>query len=473
MSDPDTPANRSRTDASAPDGPMADGRATDGGATATDGDERDPNELIRVWLTRVVILIAVLTIVGLGVLWPRGPAPELVAQPGSYVDATVTSVERDTCDAVEADALAGCFRVEVDITSGPDAGDEGVFLIRDTDFGIPEQQIGDRVVLLDVVTSPPPYRYSYSDVQRSTPMWWLAGLFVIAVIAVGRWQGLRALAGLAGSGVILVVFLVPALIRNESAVLVALCAAAAIAFLALYLAHGVNPATTVALAGTLLSLAVITAMSLVAVEVAHLSGLATEDAQALRVTASALDLRGLLVAGIVVGALGVLDDVTVTQVSAVAALKRANPRFSRIELYREAIRVGRDHVASTVNTLVLAYAGATLPLVLLFSQGARSTGRIVTSEIVAVEVVRMLVGSIGLILAVPITTALAAAVLSGREEIHAGHDHGHGGHAHVVEPAPAGPAVTAAAEGDDPGDEPGHGRPGDGWDAFGPKADPI
>ena len=419
--------------------------------------DHDRNELIRVWLTRAVLLVAVLCIIGLGVFWPRGPAPEVVPQPGTYVDATVTAVERTECDAVEADALAGCARVEVRITSGPDAGDDGVFLIRDTDFGVPEQHVDDRVVLLDVPTSPPPYRYSYSDVQRATPMLWLLGLFVVAAIAVGRWQGVRALTGLLGSGVILVVFLVPALIRDESAVMVALVASAAIAFLALYLAHGFNPATTVALAGTLLSLVVITLIALVATDVMSLSGLASPDAQALRVTASALDLRGLLVAGIVVGALGVLDDVTVTQVSAVGALKRANPRFGRVELYREAMRVGRDHVASTVNTLVLAYAGASLPLVLLFSQGARSTGRIVTSEIVAVEVVRMLVGSIGLILAVPITTALAAAVLTGREELHAGHDHGHG-----PVPAPAEPTEAGEPDG-----------PGDGWDAFGPKADPI
>ena len=194
------------------------------------------------------------------------------------------------------------------------------------------------------------------------------------------------------------------------------------------------------------------------VEVAQLSGLATEEAQALRVTASALDLRGLLVAGIVVGALGVLDDVTVTQVAAVAALRRANPALDRVSLYREAIRVGRDHVASTVNTLVLAYAGATLPLVLLFSQGTRSAGRIVTSELVAVEVVRMLVGSIGLILAVPITTALAAAVLTGREQVHAGHDHG---------PPPAATDPSAGGAG-------GTGPSGTGdWDDFGPRADPI
>ncbi len=417
-------------------------------------------ERTRRWLTRLIVVIAVATLVGFGALWPRGEAPDLGTQPGDYVDATVTASERTTCDAVEAEALAGCAQVEVEITSGPDAGDDGVFLVRDTDFGIPEMQVGDRVVLLDVPTSPPPFRYTYSDVQRSMPMWWLLGLFVAAVIAVGRWQGVRALAGLAVSGLILVLFVVPSLLRDESAVLVALTGTIAIAYLALYLAHGFSHATTVALGGTLASLAIITALALVVAEVAQLSGLANEEAQALRVTAAALDLRGLLVAGIVVGALGVLDDVTVTQVSAVAALRRSNPDLERRRLYREAMHVGKDHVASTVNTLVLAYAGATLPLVLLFSQGAKSTGRILTSEIVAVEVVRMLVGSIGLILAVPITTALAAAVLGTDDDVHAGHDH-----------APLDDETLERVRRHDDEDRGTPGGPD--WDDFGPRADPI
>ena len=427
------------------------------GSAASGTEERT-----RRWLTRLVVVIAVATLVGFGAFWPRGEAPDLGAQPGTYVDATVTAAERSTCDAVEAEALSGCSRVEVDITSGAESGGTGVFLVRDTDFGIPEMHVGDRVVLLDVPTSPPPFRYTYSDVQRSTPMWWLLGLFVAAVVAVGRWQGVRALAGLAVSGLILVLYVVPALLRDESAVLVALTGTVAIAYLALYLAHGFSHATTVALTGTLASLAIITALALVVAEVAQLSGLANEEAQALRVTASALDLRGLLVAGIVVGALGVLDDVTVTQVSAVAALRRANPSLERVKLYREAMRVGKDHVASTVNTLVLAYAGATLPLVLLFSQGAKSSGRIITSEIVAVEVVRMLVGSIGLILAVPITTALAAAVLTADDDVHAGHDH-----AHLDDETldrVRGPIESDSVDG-------GAHEPD--WDDFGPRADPI
>lgn len=411
------------------------------------GDEGDA-ALLRRWMTRAVIGVAVLTLIGLGTLWPRGEAPDLGIQPTTYVDATVTRTQRTKCPAVEADALTGCQQVTTKITSGGEAGTAGQFLVRDTDFSVPELGVGDQVVLLDVPTGVPPYRYFFSDFQRTTPLLGLVLLFVAAVVAVGRWQGVRALAGLVGSGLVLVAFVVPALLRDQNAVLVALTGTVVIAFLALYLAHGVNTTTTVALAGTLVSLVVIVVLALVTAELTHLSGLADAEAQALRVTAAALDLRGLLVAGIVVGALGVLDDVTVTQVSTVAALRRANPGLSRPALYREAIIVGRDHVASTVNTLVLAYAGAALPLLLLFSQGGRPVGRILTSEVVAVEIVRMLVGSIGLILSVPITTALAAAVVTGRER---GHHHGH------ETPHDDGP--------------PSGGTPS--WEAFAPQEEPI
>jgi uncharacterized membrane protein len=249
--------------------------------------------------------------------------------------------------------------------------------------------------------------------------------FVVVVVAFGRWQGIRALLGLVASGLILVAFVVPALLRDEPALVVALAGTVAVAFVAIYLAHGLSTASTVALAGTIVSLVITTVLAFLAAGATSLNGLTDENAQTLRMTAEALDLRGLLVAGIVVGALGVLDDVTVSQVSTVGALRRANPGLSTVQLYREATRVGRDHVASTVNTLILAYAGASLPLLLFFSQGSQPIGRLLTGELIAVEVVRMLVGSIGLVLSVPITTALAAAVLGADDtDSHAGHHHG-------------------------------------------------
>ena len=376
------------------------------------------------WLGVAVAVVGALALLGVVVAWPRGEAPDLGVQPTTYVDATVTGVEDGTCQEIEVDALGDCRIVSVRLTSGDESGTEAAFRVLATQFEVPDLAAGDDIVLLDVSTSPPEFRYSFVDFQRSVPLVGLVLAFVVVVVAFGRWQGVRALAGLVLSGVVLVSFVVPSLLRDENALLVALAGTVVIAFVALYLAHGVNRASTVALAGTLVSLAATTVLAFVVAGAAHLTGLANSDAQVLRVTAGALDLRGLLVAGIVVGALGVLDDVTVSQVSTVAALRRADPTMPARRLYAEAIRVGRDHVASTVNTLVLAYAGASLPLLLFFAQGDRPLGRILTSEVIAAEVVRMLVGSIGLVLAVPVTTALAAVALRPGDDAHSGHTHG-------------------------------------------------
>jgi uncharacterized membrane protein len=360
-----------------------------------------------------------LAVLGLVAYWPRGDAPEPPAQPNTYVDATVTGVDTRGCDDFEAGATTTCQVASARLTSGPDDGDEIEFQVRATELRVPDLEEGDDVVLLDVATSPPAFRYSFSDFQRRMPLLWLVVAFVVVVILFGRFQGVRALLGLVATGAVLLAFVVPALLRDSPALAVTLTGAAAIAFVALYLAHGFRVGTTVALAGTLVALAITSALALLVVTTTQLTGLA-DDSQVLRVTAAALDLRGLLVAGIVVGALGVLDDVTVSQVSIVAALRRANPGLRWRLLYGEAMSVGRDHVASTVNTLVLAYAGASLPLLLLFTQGDQSVQRLLTSDVIAAVIVRMLVGSIGLVAAVPITTALAALVMAGGGEPEAG-----------------------------------------------------
>jgi uncharacterized membrane protein len=377
------------------------------------------------WTRLGVVVAGALAVLGLVALWPRGDAPDLGVQPNTYVDATVTAIQDGMCDDPELGDLGQCLLVEARLTSGEDSGVDVTFQVRATQTEVPPIHDGDKVVLRDVATSPPEYRYSFSDFQRQTPLMWLVAGFVIVVVAFGRWQGVRALLGLVASGLILVAFVVPALLRDEPALLVALAGTVAVAFVAIYLAHGLSTASTVALAGTIVSLVITTVLAFLAAGATSLHGLTDENAQTLRVTAEALDLRGLLVAGIVVGALGVLDDVTVSQVSTVGALRRANPAQSTLQLYREATRVGRDHVASTVNTLILAYAGASLPLLLFFSQGAQPVGRLVTGELIAVEVVRMLVGSVGLVLSVPITTALAAAVL-GADDTARDTSHHHG-----------------------------------------------
>jgi uncharacterized membrane protein len=401
----------------------------------TNTPERDRADRTTTWLTITLVITGSVAVLGAVLLWPRGDTPDIGIPPREYVDATIVNAEDDVCDAADMgrpDQLNDCTIYTAALTSGSEAGTDVTVTVPVTMNEIPELEIGDKVVLLDVPTSPPEWRYSFEDYQRSTPMLWLAIVFVVAVVLFGRWMGLRALVGLGLSLFVLVAFIVPALLHEQPAVLVALTGATIVAFVAIYLAHGPGITSSIALAGTLASLAATAVLAVVVAGATQLSGLASEEARVLNVTTDALDLRGLLIAGIVIGALGVLDDVTVSQVATVAALRRANPSLTSRELYGEAIRVGRDHVAAAVNTLVLAYAGAALPLLLFFTQGGIPIERILTGELVAVEIVRMLVGSIGLILSVPITTSLAAVVLARTDPLDDhGHSHSHGlvGHA--------------------------------------------
>ena len=368
------------------------------------------------WLTVVVVLAGAAAVLGTIAFWPRGDAPELGPQSASFVDATVRSLDEDSCDTGEGDEVP-CRVVTARLTSGGDEGDVVRFQVLATQTDVPDLAAGDRVVLHVSEGTPAEFRYAFVDVRRVEPLWWLVGGFVVLVLVFGRGKGARALVGLAVAAAVLIAFLVPALVHDSPAVPVTLAATALMAFAALYLSHGFNSGTTVALAGTLLGLALIAGLAIGVAAALDLSGAGAGRTSALDLAADALDLRGLLVAGIVVGALGALDDVTMSQVSIVAALRRANPGLPPRLVYREATKAGRDHMASTVNTLILAYAGASLPLLLLFTQGGPSLGRLVVGDLIVVEIVRMVVGSIGLVAAVPITTALAALVLGTGEDV--------------------------------------------------------
>jgi hypothetical protein len=201
---------------------------------------------------------------------------------------------------------------------------------------------------------------------------------------------------------------VPAILRGHSPVLVAVTGAMAIMLVSLYLSHGLGATTTAAVVGTALALGLTAVLAIGFVAAASLTGLASEEALSANFAVGGLSLRGLLLAGIIIGGLGVLDDVTMSQASLVTELHHANPTAGFAALVGGALRVGRDHIAATVNTLFLAYAGAALPLLILFVTGQDSLGTVATTEIVAVEVVRALCGSVGLIAAVPLTTVLAA-----------------------------------------------------------------
>ena len=251
--------------------------------------------------------------------------------------------------------------------------------------------------------------YQYAGQDRNLVLVVLGLVFASAVVALGRLRGVAALFALVASVALLVWFILPAMVAGQNAVLVAIAGGALIALLSLYLAHGLTPLTHVAALGIFGALGLTAFLSWLAVTTARLTGFVGEESFLLS-TLPDLDLSGLLLAGVVLGAIGALDDVTVTQASAVWEVHKANPSLPAEELFRAGIRVGRDHIVSTVNTLLLAYAGAALPLLLLFSLADQTVGFVASSEIVATEIVRTLVGSIGLVAAVPLTTWLAARV---------------------------------------------------------------
>lgn len=373
-------------------------------------DNDRPWQALAVGVRATVVAIGVAAVVAVIALWPRGDAPRLYEDGTTvdYVDATVGDVTEGACPGLEE---LRCRVVTAQIDSGPDAGSTATFGVLDTDLAVPELTGGDRVVLQRNAVVPEEFRYGFSDFQRDTPLVALAVLFAAAVLLLGRLTGVRALVGLAASLSVVMVFLLPAMLRAQPPLAVALAGTVVIAYIAVYVTHGVTTRTTIALFGTLAGAAVVVTLAEVFTRLARLTGLSDESGMILRVTAEAVDLRGLLVAGIVIGAMGVLDDVTMIQVSAVDELRAADPSMGPADLYRSAVRIGRDHIASTVNTLVLAYVGAGLPLMLLFLQSARSIAGVAASEVVAVEIVRTLVGSIGLIVAIPMTTAVAAVML--------------------------------------------------------------
>jgi uncharacterized membrane protein len=243
-------------------------------------------------------------------------------------------------------------------------------------------------------------------------------------------RGLQALAGLGLSLLIVVKFVVPAILDGGDPVAVALVGALAVMLVTIALAHGFGPKAVAAMLGTAAAICLTALLASIATDAEHLTGLGSEDTDYLRAIAGDISLQGLLLAGMIIGALGVLDDLTVSQASTVMALRRANARLGAGRLIREALDVGQDHVAATVNTLVLAYAGASLPILLLFSLGDWSFGQAINSEAVAEQIVAMIVGSIGLIAAVPITTGLAGLIasdlpaeLTTDESAHAAHAH--------------------------------------------------
>ncbi len=356
--------------------------------------------------TWLLVGTALATAVAVAVLWPGDDRPTVSGPLGDSELADVDAVSETACPPP---ATGECVTAEIELRSGPDEGTTQALALGIAGEAVADLSVGDSIrVLRAEAPDTGLVTYSFSDFERRGTLLWLALAFALLVLVFARLRGALSLLGLGLSLGIIVVFIVPAILSGEPPFAVAVAGSLAVMLVTIPLAHGIGTKSLAAMLGTTASLLLTAALALAATSLANLTGLSSEEALLLDVSGADISFQGILVAGMVIGALGVLDDVTVSQSSTVFALRAANAAQGFGELFRRAMEVGRDHVSATVNTLVLAYAGSALPVLLVFGASDVSIGAAANLELVAREIVAMLVGSIGLIAAVPITTALAA-----------------------------------------------------------------
>lgn len=321
---------------------------------------------------------------------------------------------------------------EVRISSGPDVGTTFTH-----DFQLPAHHSdreklhqGEEVVVVKV-THGDEAEFYIAEKYRLPSVLWLFAAFTLLILMTAGWKGISSLVGLAFSLLVVVEFMIPKIVAGWSPVLVSVVSGVAIMVVSLYMAHGLKKRTSVALVATIITLTFAAIASIAIVSFAKLFGMGSEESVSLlQGQWQNLNLRGLYLAGIIIGALGVLDDITTAQAATVDEIHRANPALPISELYKRGLSVGHEHIASLVNTLALAYVGASLPILLIFTKTDFPLWVIFNSEFLVEEIVRTLVGSAALILAVPITTYLAAQVF-GRDTNLAPMEHdAHHGHQH-------------------------------------------
>ena len=364
-----------------------------------------------------LVILAVLLLAGLGILG-RLVAPQVQAP----IDPSQETVEARVIEVVEEGTLdqggvqQPYQKLRLEILTGQRAGRAVTVDYGTQTFGssVVLYQPDDRVQVMRVARTDGGDAYFITEPNRWGPLLTLLTLFIVVIIAVSRWKGVRSLLGLGVSLYVITQFILPLILAGYPPVLVSILGAFALLSITQYLIYGWSLKTHAAVLGILISLIITGVLAMIFVEATRLTGYGSEEVGFLQTSGIMIDPRGLLLAGIIIGALGVLDDVTISQASSVFELSSANPVFGMRELYRRAMNIGQDHIASTVNTLVLAYVGASLPMLLLFAIYPQPFGQIINREFVTEEVVRTLVGSLGLVTAVPITTLLAGA-LTGRK----------------------------------------------------------
>lgn len=402
---------------------------------------------LRAVLVALVAALALGTGIGAALLWPSGTPARAVTElpPQDLAPGVVQTVEERTCPGLSEDRRPDgtipetirCTVLAVRVEEGPFAG-----RVVSVNAGEADQQagmrVGARVSLARIPdevpatgdllgapgAEPTPVpeggTWALVDFDREFPLTALAVAFAVLVVAVARLRGLAALAGLGLGYLTVLEFMLPAIRSGENAAWVAFVGCVGIMVVVLYLSHGVSAKTTTALFGTTAGLAVTAVLADWAVDEAHLTGLTGDDTLTLSRLVGQGTLSGVVLCGMILAGLGVLNDVTVTQASAVFELRQHAPHLGPWRLFAAGMRIGRDHLASTVYTIAFVYAGAALPTLLLIDLYGQPLGQVLTSMQIAEEIVRTLVGGIGLILAIPLTTGIAV-LIAWRSELLTAH----------------------------------------------------
>lgn len=372
----------------------------------------------RIVLLTALVLAAASAVAGLVLLWPNGAEVDRITEsvPFAAPGVTFPNAEVDEVHppcAGPGDRSKDCGLLDVTLVEGAGKGEHASVRVAPhvADSGL---EPGDEVKLQRTPGQDgADAAYAYFGTDRSTSLLVMLLVFVALVLLVARWRGFFALVGLAFSGLVLWEFVLPALLTGESGLVVGLTAAAAIMFVVLYTTHGFSLRTSTALAGTLVGVGVTAGLGVLATRATRLTGIADESAGVLSSLVGGLSFHGLFACATVIAGLGVLNDVTIAQSSSVWEIRAAAPTMSRAGVFASGMRIGRDHIASTIYTIVFAYAGTALAVLLILQLYGLPFDDLLTTEDITEEIVRTLASSIGLVLAVPLTTGIAALVIPG------------------------------------------------------------
>ena len=389
----------------------------------------------RVGLAGALLFTFLLTAIGLAWQWPSGTptlSPEFTrtyALNQPQITARVTTVDHHLC----ASPLTGtafdepplrpafaedtsCTRALLDITSGANEGKQTQLVFHGV-TGDPTLEVDQEVLLSEATNPDGSHTYSFADYERGGELWIWAAIVAIIIVGFGAWQGLRALLGLAYSLAVVFFFLLPALLQGHNPIVVTLLACSIIVLIAVPMVHGVNWKAAAAMGGSLLALGVTALLAWAMIGTTHLQGLSSEDNLKLVLYLPTVSVIGVLMAGFIIGALGSLNDVAIAQASTVTELAAAEPEARAGSLFVSAMKVGRDHIASMVYTLVLTYTGAALPLLILITAAKRPAGQILVSDLVSTELLRSGIGAAALTIAVPLATIIAALTVPERRAL--------------------------------------------------------